>query len=189
MNPAITNLAVSLGAMQIARRLPTDDPQVVMYLRAGYVGAQALSFLIYYYVTMKIRSKNDLTVIKYVQPKSPMNPDAKDELVTTTVRDYDLAETGKAMKALFTGMAFMAFLHLYMGYIPPLFVQGITTLKGVLESNEAKLHIWGQKAEGPLARPFKTAPGLMEQFTGGASGPQTDAASIKAAEKAGGKSQ
>lgn len=47
------------------------------------------------------------------------NPDAKDELVTTTVRDYDLAETGKAMKALFTGMAFMAFLHLYMGYIPP----------------------------------------------------------------------
>lgn len=72
---------------------------------------------------------------------------------------------------------------------PQLFVQGITTLKGVLESNEAKLHIWGQKAEGPLARPFKTAPGLMEQFTGGASGPQTDAASIKAAEKAGGKSQ
>lgn len=25
-----------------------------MYLRAGYVGAQALSFLIYYYVTMKV---------------------------------------------------------------------------------------------------------------------------------------
>ncbi len=47
------------------------------------------------------------------------NPDSKDELVTTTVRDYDLAETGKAMKGLFTGMAFMAFLHLYMGYIPP----------------------------------------------------------------------
>jgi hypothetical protein len=47
------------------------------------------------------------------------NPDSKDELVTTTVRDYDLAETGKAMKGLFTGVAFMAFLHLYMGYIPP----------------------------------------------------------------------
>lgn len=70
-------------------------------------------------LTSQIRKKNDLTVIKYVQPKSPMNPDSKDELVTTTVRDYDLAETSKAMKGLFTGMAFMGFLHLYMGYIPP----------------------------------------------------------------------
>lgn len=35
------------------------------------------------------------------------------------MRDYDLAETGKAMKGLFTGIAFMLFLHLYMGYVPP----------------------------------------------------------------------
>ena len=60
-------------------------------------------------------------------------------------------------------------------------------IKGALESNEAKLHIWGSKPEGPLSRPFKSAPGFMEQFTGQASGPQTDAASIKAAEKAGKK--
>lgn len=72
----------------------------------------------------QIRKKNDLTVIKYVQPKSPMQPDSKDELVTTTVRDYDLAETSKAMKGLFTGMAFMGFLHLYMGYIPPVSYAG-----------------------------------------------------------------
>jgi hypothetical protein len=47
------------------------------------------------------------------------NPDSKDELVTTTVRDYDLAQTSQAIKGLFTGAAFMAFLHLYMGYVPP----------------------------------------------------------------------
>jgi len=92
----------------------------------------------------------------------------------------------------------MAFLHLYMGYVPPvslpripfphaltvqLFVQSITTLKGVLESNEAKLHIWNSKPEGELARPFKAAPGFLEQLTGAQSGPQTDAAAIKEAEK------
>lgn len=44
--------------------------------------------------------------------------------MTTTVRDYDLTETSKAMKGLFTGIAFMAFLHLYMGYIPPVSVSG-----------------------------------------------------------------
>lgn len=64
-----------------------------------------------------------------------------------------------------------------------LFVQSITTLKAVLEANETKLHLWNKKADGPLARPFKAAPGLMEQLTGAQAGPQTDAASIKAAEK------
>ena len=52
-------------------------------------------------------------MIKYVSPKSPMAPDAKDELVsclplfkliekvTTTVKDYDLAQTSSAMKGMF----------------------------------------------------------------------------------------
>lgn len=61
-------------------------------------------------------------------------------------------------------------------------------IKAALESNIVKLHIWGAKPEGNLARPFKAAGGFMEQFTG-PQGPQTDAASIKAAEKAGGKSE
>ncbi len=60
---------------------------------------------------------------------------------------------------------------------------------GVLESNVAKLHLYGQKAEGDLARPFKVQGGFMDSLTGNQSGPQTDAASIKAAEKAGGKSE
>ena len=76
-----------------------------------------------------------------------------------------------------------------MKYSQPLFIQGLMAVKGVLESNQAKLHIWGKKAEGDLSRPFKSAPGLMDSLTGKASGPQTDAASIKAAEKAGNKSE
>jgi hypothetical protein len=76
-----------------------------------------------------------------------------------------------------------------MKYTQPLFIQGLMTLKGVAESNEARLHLFGKKAEGDLARPFKGAPGFMDQITGKASGPQTDAASIKAAEKVGGKSE
>jgi hypothetical protein len=81
----------------------------------------------------------------------------------------------------------MCFLHGYMRYTQPLFIQGLMTLKSVFESNPAKLHLFGKKAEGDLARPFKSAPGMMESLTGAASGPQTDAASIKAAEKAGNK--
>jgi hypothetical protein len=74
-------------------------------------------------------------------------------LVTTTVKDYDLAETGKLMRGLFIvcleshvrlskvgtnplilqGIAFMGFLHVYMGYTQPLFIQAIMTIKGVFE--------------------------------------------------------
>ncbi|WRT65902.1 uncharacterized protein IL334_002853 [Kwoniella shivajii] len=187
-NPAISNLVISLGAMQVARKIPMDDPKIINYLRIGYVASQVISLAIYYFITLKIRRKNDLTVLKYVNPAPPMNPDAKPELVQTTVKDYDLAEVGKAIKSLLS-LAFMAFLHGYLKYTQPLFIQGLMGLKSTLESNPAKLHIFGKKAEGDLARPFKAGGGLLESLTGKASGPQTDAASIKAAEKAGGKSE
>ena len=51
-----------------------------------------------------------------------MDKDAS-KLVTTTVRDYDLQETSKLMRAVYFGVAMMAFMHLYMGYVslsPPL---------------------------------------------------------------------
>ena len=83
------------------------------------------------------------------------------------------------------GVAFMCFLHLYMGYTQPLFIQAIMTLKGVLEcvppaqccrtfqlignmiyrSKPAMLHLWGKKAEGDLSRPFKTGGGLLESLS------------------------
>ena len=39
------------------------------------------------------------------------------KLVTTTVRDYDLAETSKLVRAVYMGCAMMAFMHLYMKYV------------------------------------------------------------------------
>ncbi|KAJ9108781.1 hypothetical protein QFC21_000101 [Naganishia friedmannii] len=182
-NPAVTNLLFSLGAMQVAKRLPLTDEDFIVKLRIGYVSAQVLSLAIYFFIMQKIKKKNDLTTIKYVQPASPMSQE-KGGLVTTTVKDYDLAETGKLMRGLFIGIAFMGFLHVYMGYTQPLFIQAIMTVKGVFESKPAMLHLFNKKAEGDLSRPFKTGGGLLESLTGNtAGGVQTDAASIKEAEK------
>ncbi|GHJ85755.1 hypothetical protein NliqN6_2157 [Naganishia liquefaciens] len=181
-NPAVTNLLFSLGAMQLAKRLPLQDEEFIFKLRIGYISAQVLSVAIYFFIMQKIKKRNDLTTLKYVQPASPMSQE-QGGLVTTTVKDYDLSETGKAMRGLFMGVAFMCFLHLYMGYTQPLFIQAIMTLKGVLESKPAMLHLWGKKAEGDLSRPFKTGGGLLESLTGQQGGVQTDAASIKEAEK------
>lgn len=132
---------------------------------------------------LQIKKRNDTTTLKYVQPASPMSQE-QGGLVTTTVRDYDLSETSKLIRGLLIGIAFMGFLHVYMKYTQPLFIQAIMTVKGVLESKPAMLHLYGRKAEGDLARPFKAGGGLMDALGGGAGGPAaTDAASIKAAEK------
>lgn len=109
--------------------------------------------------------------------------------MTTTVRDYDLAETSKLVrvhspalfpsvhhailrvriqiKGVFTSVAMMGFLHLYLKYSQPLFVQAIMAFKSLYEAKTVKIHVLGQKAEGDLKRPFKAGPGLF----GGACAP------------------
>ncbi|QRW17649.1 inorganic phosphate transporter PHO88 [Rhizoctonia solani] len=161
MNPAVTNLMVSLGAMQVARRIPFDDPEVLHYVRLGYIAAQLICLATFYVVSYRIKAKNDQTVLKYVEPKSPMSPESGG-LVTTTVRDYDLAETSK----------------LVVAFTWPLFIQGLMGLKNLIEAKPVAIHIFGRPATGNLKRPFKAPGGLF-----GAGEPQTDAASIKEAEK------
>lgn len=70
------------------------------------------------------------------------------------------------------------FMHLYMGYTQPLFIQSLMPLKSLFDNTEVKIHLRGHPATGDLKRPFK-APGLM-----GAMGtPETDKAAITEAEK------
>jgi len=163
--------------MQIARKIPFENPQVLEWVRIGYVASQLLSFAVYYYVSLKIKRKNDTTVLKYVEPKSPMvqEPGA---LITTTHRDYDLAETSKQVRQLAIGIAMMGFLHLYMKYTQPLFLQSLLPLKGIYDAKVVQIHLLGKPATGDLSRPFKTG-----GFMGAASDPQTDKAAIKEAEK------
>lgn len=101
------------------------------------------------------------------------------QLVTTTVRDYDLSETSKLVRRLlcrswrprscnvcqlrsvYMGIAMMGFLHGYMKFTQPLFVQGIMGLKGLYEAVPVKVHLFGHKAEGDLKRPWKAGGGMF----------------------------
>ena len=139
------------GAMQVAKRIPFDDnPDYINYARAGYVAVQLLCLAMYYYCSMRVKKANDLTVIKYVNAKNPMSQEPG-ELVTTTNRDYDLAEISKATRGILMGCAMVGFMHLYLGYTNPLVIQSILPLKNALESNMAKLWVWGQPATGDRA--------------------------------------
>ena len=84
MNSAVQNLAISLGVMQLARRIPFDNPQVLLAVRVAYVVTQVVVLGVYYYISTKvcaglrylslhelifhkyqIKAKNDQTVLKY----------------------------------------------------------------------------------------------------------------------------
>jgi len=185
MNPQIQNLVITLGAMQVARKIPFDDPDVLLYVRIAYVAVQLIIFGAYYYTSMKIKQKNDLTTLRYVEPKSPMasEPGA---LVTTTYRDYDLQQTSVLLRGAYMGIAMMAFMHLYLKYTQPLFMQALMGLKGVYDAKPIAIHILGKAAEGDLKRPFKSGGGMF-----GATGEAaTDRAAIEEAEKkVGGKKE
>ncbi|BGP58381.1 hypothetical protein JCM8202_001883 [Rhodotorula sphaerocarpa] len=162
MNPAITNLLVSLGAMQVARKIDFEDEQVLLYTRIFYASIVLLQLGVYYFTTLKIKQKNDLKVLKYTEPAKPMSGEGPTQ-VTTTVKDYDLAETSKAIRGVLMGVAFMGFMHGYMKYTQPLFIQGIMPIKSLYDSKILKIHLLGQPATGDLKRPFEAAPGMFQQ--------------------------
>ncbi|ODV89884.1 hypothetical protein CANCADRAFT_30999 [Tortispora caseinolytica NRRL Y-17796] len=180
-NPALSNMAIMLLVTQYSKRLPWDDPNTVFYARCCYVASVVLVMGIYLYTRMLITKKKDLTTLKYVQPANVASGQ-EEQLITTTVMQYDLEQISAAIKGVFTGLAMMGFMHLYMKYTNPLIIQSILPLKGALEHNEVKLHVFGKAASGDLKRPFKAA----SLFSGlGGAEPLTDKKAISEAETKG----
>ncbi|MBW0508293.1 hypothetical protein O181_048008 [Austropuccinia psidii MF-1] len=178
MSSQLLNLAIPLIGMQVARKIPFDDPQVLLGMRIAYLTSQIICLSAYYFTSYKIKTKNDTTVLKYVEPKPPMTNEPG-KLVTTTIRDYDLSQTSTAIRSVLMGVLMMMFLHLYMKYDAPLFLQSLMPLKAVYENKVVQIHVLGSPATGDLKRPFKTG-----GFMGASMDAKTDAKSIKEAEQA-----
>jgi len=176
MNAAVSQMVITLGLMQVGKQIPFDNPQVLDYVRIGYVVSQVAVLGVLYFTSVKIRRRNDTTVLKYVEPKSAFDQ-SPGSLTTTTHRDYDLSKVSEGVRQVFLGVCIMGVMHLYFKYTQPLFLQGVMAVKGLYDNKVVKIHILGQDAQGDLKRPFK-AGGLM-----GAVDPQNDEASIKKAEK------
>ncbi|KAG5946097.1 hypothetical protein E4U47_003840 [Claviceps purpurea] len=182
LSPQITNLVIMLGMMQVSKRIPFDDPSVLMTVRAVYLGSNVLIALFYLYIQSQINKKKDLTTLKYVEP-APMGSTEEGKLVTTTIQAYDKDQLKALFRGQLMGIAIMAFMHLYMKYTNPLLIQSILPVKSALESNLTKIHIYGQSASGDLKRPFKAAAGFMSAMQQGQA--QSDKKAVEAAEKSG----
>ncbi|EGR44562.1 uncharacterized protein TRIREDRAFT_82150 [Trichoderma reesei QM6a] len=184
ISPQITNLMIILGMMQVTKRIPFEDENVLNIVRAIYIASNVLIAALYFYIQVQINKKKDMTTLKYVEP-APMGSSEEGKLVTTTIHAYDLNQLRQAWRGQLMGIAMMSFMHLYMKYTNPLVIQSIIPVKSVLESNLAKIHIYGQPASGDLKRPFKQAQGFMSAMQGANGSVQSDKKAVEAAEKAG----
>jgi len=55
----------------------------------------------------------------------------------------------------------MGFLHVYLGYTQPLFIQAAMGIKNLYDAKPVAIHVLGKPAVGDLSRPFKAAPGIF----------------------------
>ncbi|RMZ70950.1 inorganic phosphate transporter [Pyrenophora seminiperda CCB06] len=175
-------ISPQIGFMQISKKIPFDDPNVLNGVRALYIVSNIIIAGVYFYVQAQINKKNDMTVVKYVEP-APMGSGEEPKFVATTVKAYDLQKLRELFKAQLMGVGMMCVMHLYFKYTNPLLIQSIIPLKGAFEGNLVKVHLLGQSATGDLARPWKATGGMMGAMSGGEI--KTDKKSIEAAERAG----
>lgn len=75
----------------------------------------------------------------------------------------DSLHTSIKIRGVFMGLAMMGFLHLYMKYTQPLFLQGVMAVKNLYDAKLVQIHILGKPATGDLKRPFKSGGGLFGQ--------------------------
>lgn len=67
INPQLVTLVLSLGLSQASRFVNLDA--YVWQIRALYITAQVILFSIYLSIAAKVRSIDDTTLLKYVEPK------------------------------------------------------------------------------------------------------------------------
>lgn len=179
--------------MQLSKKIPFEDPNVLLGVRVLYVVSNAIILSIYLYTQAKINSKRgtsplpstteiksngvDMTTLKYVEP-APMGTGEQPRPVTTTNMDYDKQQLRTLIKGQMMGVGMMGVMHLYFHYSNPLLIQSILPVKSALEANLVKIHVFGKAATGDLARPFKAGGGFMSQGE-----VKSDKASVEKAEK------
>ncbi|CAH1762752.1 9881_t:CDS:2 [Entrophospora sp. SA101] len=181
MNSQVTNMVIVLLIFQLSRKLDLEDPEVVTYVRLGYMAAQTIILSVCYFLSIKINSKNETTVLRYVEPPKPFTNEPG-KPIETTFMEYDLSKLKELVKQTLIGVVIMIFLHFYWNFTHPLFIQSILPIKNIYQNQLFKIHVLGKPAEGDLKRPFKTTSpfGAMNE----SQQPQTDKASFKKAVKA-----
>ncbi|KAI8929218.1 inorganic phosphate transporter Pho88 [Entophlyctis helioformis] len=161
MDSAFINIGVVFGVVQVANYFKVDTPENTPYIRIAYAFSQLLIAAVFVYIYLRIKAKADKTQLVYTDNKSAfsfMAPASDAEIVKTTVQEFDQEQLQTSITQTLTAAAILIFVHVQWGYLRPLFLQSIMSLRTIWTSQLFQIHVLGQPATGKLARPWKPAP-------------------------------
>ncbi|RHZ49127.1 hypothetical protein Glove_529g55 [Diversispora epigaea] len=169
----VSNLILVLLTIPLAKLLDLENSKLnLLFVRITYGSVQALIIFLCFYIAAKIKEKNDITELSYVDQSKPFPfPKEPSKKTETTIRDYDLDKNKEVLKQTFTSFAFIVFLHFYWGLNQPLIAQSILPIKNIFQQQIVQIHLFGKEVK----RPFKTA--SLFDFTDSSS--QADKATVK----------
>lgn len=93
-------------------------------------------------------------MIEVVEPAKPFSsePPKKSRM---SIYDYDLAEVQKNLNQVLSGLVIMTGLHFWFKFTQPLIFQSLLPWKNFFTMPVVQIRLFGFKAEGSLARPWK----------------------------------
>ena len=136
--------------LMIVKFFKLDFTQYVPQLRAGYACAVALTVLTTLMCGQLAQKKQEEGEVT-VKEKNYENITIEKKF---TVADYDQREAVSKVRALCFQVAMTSFMHYKWGSPMPLLFQCVMLPMNLADEPLVKIHVFGAKAEGKLARPF-----------------------------------
>lgn len=132
--------------------------EAVFYIRILYYTSQVLQILAWLYMRRLIQKKGKkeerTTMIEVVEPAKPFSAEPPKK-TRMSIYDYDLAEVQKNLNQVLSGLAIMSGLHFWFKFTQPLIFQSLLPWKNFFTMPVVQIRLFGFKAEGSLARPWK----------------------------------
>lgn len=161
MSKMIVGLVAPLIVLQILKAFDQNSPEYLVGLRAAALAVVAFNTIAQMVLEWRIRRTNDKTAVK-----TPMNPlsmimgGTASTQAEQTAAEYDLKQLSSQRNSYRMGLLFNAFLHLKMKMNQPLVYSSVSGVVDLWYNPLVQIHLFGQKADGPNARPFG-GPGLF----------------------------
>lgn len=136
--------------------MTTDE--AVFYIRILYYTSQVLQLLAWLYIRYLIQKKGKkeerTIMIEVVEPAKPFSSEPPKK-TRISIYDYDLAEVQKNLNQVLSGLVIMSGLHFWFKFTQPLVFQSLLPWKNFFTMFVVQIRLFGFKAEGSLARPWK----------------------------------
>jgi len=155
-------MIVPIVAIILMSRIDFTNEMNIIYVRIGYSLVQTINLFLYLFCFWKISS-------------IPLNPkEEKIDVVETSgetlklnSQEYDFLQLKQFRNRTFTSLVIILFLHIQWGFVPPLFMQSLLGLSGLVTNPLVKVYIFGESLKRPWTDPESESPfkQLLSSFT------------------------